>query len=67
MKLKFNKQAFQTAWDNVQRRLKEAFPDPGSVVTTAPQPSLQQKLKLFDPSIHGGELHVDGALGAERF
>ncbi len=32
-----------------------------------PQLTLAQKLKIFEPSIHGGELLAIGRLGAEKF
>ena len=33
----------------------------------APKPTLEQKLKLFDPAVHGGEVMVDSRVGAEVF
>jgi antitoxin MazE len=32
-----------------------------------PKLSLAQKLKAFDPAIHGGEALADGRVRAERF
>ena len=32
-----------------------------------PQRSLAQKLKAFDPQLHGGEAMASGRLGAEKF
>ena len=35
-------------------------------LTAAPvRPSLAEKLKAFDPAVHGGELMVDAPVGAE--
>jgi antitoxin MazE len=33
----------------------------------APRMTLAQKLKIFDPSIHGGEVMTSGRIGAEVF
>lgn len=32
-----------------------------------PKLTLAQKLKAFDPDVHGGEAMVNGRVGAERF
>lgn len=32
-----------------------------------PKLTLAQKLKAFDPKVHGGEVMADGRVGAERF
>jgi antitoxin MazE len=32
-----------------------------------PKLSLAQKLKAFDPEVHGGEAMASGLLGAEKF
>lgn len=45
----------------------EVLPDGELIVKTKSRLSLQQKLKLYDPSVHGGEFHTGGPLGAERF
>lgn len=34
---------------------------------TKPKLTLAQKLKAFDPAIHGGEAMADGRIGAEVF
>jgi antitoxin MazE len=41
----------------------------GVMLRTAGKPklSLAQKLKAFDPEIHGGEAMATGLLGAEKF
>jgi len=36
-------------------------------MATRPKLTLAQKLKAFDPAIHGGEAMVDGRIGEERF
>jgi antitoxin MazE len=33
----------------------------------APKLSLTQKLKAYDPELHGGEAMADGRVGAEKF
>ena len=43
--------------------------DGGLLIRAAGQPklTLAQKLKAFDPAIHGGEAMASGRIGAERF
>lgn len=36
-------------------------------VTGTPKLTLAQKLKAFDPALHGGEVMADGRVGAEVF
>ncbi len=45
----------------------EVLPGGDLVVKTKSRLSLQQKLKLYDRSIHGGEFGTGTPLGAERF